>query len=94
MWKSTTSANWAIALDAGAEIIGINNRDLRTFVTDIATTERIAPLVPLGKIVVSESGIANRADVRRVGAAGAHAVLIGESLVTAPDVAAKLKEFV
>ena len=84
----------AIALDAGAEIIGINNRDLRTFVTDIATTERIAPLVPLGKIVVSESGIANRADVQRVGAAGAHAVLIGESLVTAPDVVAKLKEFV
>ena len=84
----------AIALDAGAEIIGINNRDLRTFVTDLATTERVAPQVPPGKIVVSESGIADRADVRRVGAAGAHAVLIGESLVTAPDVAAKLGEFV
>lgn len=84
----------AVALDAGAEIIGINNRDLRTFVTDLATTERIAPLVPPGRIVVSESGIADRADVRRVGAAGAHSVLIGESLVTAPDVAAKLGEFV
>ena len=84
----------AIALDTGAEIIGINNRDLRTFVTDLATTERVAPLVPPGKIVVSESGIADRADVRRVGAAGAHAVLIGESLVTAPDVSAKLEEFV
>ncbi len=84
----------AIALDAGAEIIGINNRDLRTFVTDLATTEQVAPLVPPGRIVVSESGISDRGDVRRVGAAGAHAVLIGESLVTAPDVSAKLGEFV
>ena len=84
----------AVALEAGAEIIGINNRDLRTFVTDLATTERVAPLAPPGRIVVSESGIADRADVQRVGAAGAHAVLIGESLVTAEDVSAKLREFV
>ena len=84
----------AVALDTGAEIIGINNRDLRTFATDLATTERLAPLAPPGSIVVSESGIASRADVQRVGAAGAHAVLIGESLVTAEDVPAKLREFV
>ena len=83
-----------IALEAGAEIVGINNRDLRTFVTDLETTERVAPLVPTDRIVVSESGISSRADIDRVRAAGAHAVLVGESLVTAPDVAAKLRELV
>ena len=83
-----------VALEAGAEIIGINNRDLRTFVTDLETTERIAPLVPPDRIVVSESGIGSRADIDRVRAAGAHAVLVGESLVTAPDIDTKLRELV
>ncbi|MBM3935243.1 MAG: indole-3-glycerol phosphate synthase TrpC [SAR202 cluster bacterium] len=81
-----------VALDIGAEIIGINNRDLRTFKTDLAVTERLAPKVPFGKIVVSESGINSRADVERVGKAGAHAILVGEALVTAKDPGAKLKE--
>ena len=79
-----------VALDAGAEIVGINNRDLRTFITDLAVTERLAPKIPFGKIVVSESGISAREDLQRVKTAGAHAALIGEALVTAPDVAAKL----
>ena len=79
------------ALEAGAEVVGINNRDLRTFETDLATTERLARLVPEGKIVVSESGIASRSDIRRIRAAGAHAALIGESLVAAPDPGAKLR---
>ncbi|MBM3945438.1 MAG: indole-3-glycerol phosphate synthase TrpC [SAR202 cluster bacterium] len=87
-----TEDEMKIALDAGAEIIGINNRDLRTFKTDLAVTERLAKLVPFGGIVVSESGINTPADIQRVRAAGAHAALIGESLVVAPDPGAKLRE--
>ena len=83
-----------IALDAGAEIVGINNRDLRTFTTDLSVTERLASRVPFGAVVVSESGISNRDHLRRIKAAGAHAALIGEALVTAPDVGAKLGELV
>ncbi len=80
------------AMDAGAELIGINNRDLRTFDTDLATTERLAPLAPDGKIIVSESGIATRDDVLRVQRAGAHAILVGEALVTSDDPGARLGE--
>ena len=83
-----------VALDAGAEIIGINNRDLRTFITDLEVTERLASKIPFGKVVVSESGISNREHIRRIRSAGAHAALIGEALVTAPDVGAKLGELV
>ena len=83
-----------IALNAGAEIIGVNNRDLRTFVTDLAITERLAPRVPIGKIVVSESGIRTREDVECAGRAGASAVLVGEALMAAPDPGAKLRELV
>ena len=82
------------ALEEEAEILGINNRDLRTFETDLSVTERLAKLVPEGKIVVSESGIGSRSDIRRVQAAGAHAALIGEAFVTAPDPGAKLRELV
>ena len=82
------------AVDAGAEIVGINNRDLRTFRTDLAVTERLAPLVPAGKIVVSESGISDRAHIQRVKRAGAHGALVGEALITADDVGAKLRELV
>ena len=80
------------AIGAGAELIGINNRDLRTFDTDLAATERLAPLVPDGRIIVSESGIANREDVLRVQRAGAHAILVGEALVTSDDPGARLGE--
>ena len=83
-----------VALDAGAEIIGINNRDLRTFITDLEVTERLASKIPSGKVVVSESGISNREHIKRIRSAGAHAALIGEALVTAPDVGAKLGELV
>jgi indole-3-glycerol phosphate synthase len=79
------------ALSAGAEVIGINNRDLRTFKTDLSVTERLAPGVPRGKVIVSESGIFTADDVARVGRAGAHAVLVGEALVTATDTAAKTR---
>ena len=82
----------ATALDAGAEVIGINNRDLLTFVTDLSVTERLAPRVPKGKIIVSESGISTREHIRRLKGLGVHAALVGEALVTAPDVAAKVRE--
>jgi indole-3-glycerol phosphate synthase len=82
----------AVALDAGAEIVGINNRDLRTFETDLAVTERLAPKVPSGKIIVSESGISKRGHVERVSSVGANAVLVGEALVTADDPGQKLRE--
>ena len=80
------------ALDIGATIIGINNRDLRTFKTDIETTERLAPAVPSEKTVVSESGINTPDHISRVRDAGAHAALIGEALVTSGDPGAKLRE--
>jgi indole-3-glycerol phosphate synthase len=74
------------ALQAGAEIVGINNRDLHTFRTDLATTRRLARLVPPGTLLVSESAIQARADVERVAAWGAHAVLVGEALLRAPRI--------
>ena len=82
------------ALAAGAAIVGVNNRDLRTFVTTLATTERLAARLPAHNrpLLVSESGIATAADVARVHAWGADAVLVGEALMTAPDVAARVRE--
>ena len=80
------------ALDAGAEIIGINNRDLRTFTTDLAVTRRLSPLVLRGKLIVSESGISGPEDLRQLAQDRVNAVLVGEALVTAPDVGAKVRE--
>ena len=80
------------ALKAGAELIGINNRDLRTFDVDLATTERLRPLAPPGATIVAESGVFTREDIRRLEACGVNAVLIGEGLVVAPDPAEKLRE--
>jgi indole-3-glycerol phosphate synthase len=80
------------ALMAGAEIVGINNRDLRTFEVDLATTERLRPLVPPEVTVVAESGVHTRADVHRLAALGVHGILIGEALVLADDPAAKIRE--
>ena len=74
--------------------MGVNNRDLRTFETSLDVTERLAPLVPPGKVVVGESGIDSREDVDRLGRAGAHAVLIGEALVVADDPGSRLRELV
>ncbi|HUS82840.1 MAG TPA: indole-3-glycerol phosphate synthase TrpC, partial [Dehalococcoidia bacterium] len=80
------------ALEVGAEIVGVNNRDLHSFEVDLATTERMRPLIPSGRIVVAESGIHGRADVERMAACGVDAVLVGEALVRAKDTAAKMKE--
>ncbi len=79
------------ALAAGARIVGINNRDLRSFETDLAVTERLAPRVPKGVVVVGESGIFHPADVRRLEESGAHAFLVGESLMREADVASALR---
>jgi len=80
------------ALLSGARIIGINNRNLGSFAVDLSTTKRLRPLVPPDRIVVSESGIRNRADVQSLREWGVDAVLVGEALVTASDVAAKMRE--
>jgi indole-3-glycerol phosphate synthase len=73
-------------------LIGINNRDLRTFHTDIETTLRLLPLIPPDVVVISESGIDGAMDVARLRAKGVHAFLIGESLMRAPDPGLKLRE--
>jgi len=80
------------ALAADAQIIGINNRDLRTFEVDLAVSERLRPLIPRDRVVVAESGIHTRADVQRLRALGVNAVLIGEALVTADDPGAMIGE--
>ena len=80
------------ALTGGAEVIGVNNRDLRTFEVDLATTERLRPLIPRDRVVVSESGVRTRDDIRRLAACGIDAVLVGEALVKADDPAAKMRE--
>lgn len=80
------------AIDAGAEIIGVNNRDLHTFTTDLAVTRRLAPMVPDGKLVVSESGIFTRDDLDLLARSSVNAVLVGEALVTAPDIGEKVRE--
>ena len=73
------------ALAAGAKLIGINNRDLHTFIVDLAVSERLAPMVPEDVVLVGESGIGTADDALRMRAAGMDAVLVGESLIVAPD---------
>jgi len=76
------------AADAGAPIIGINNRDLDTLAINLSVTEALAPHVPKGRAIVSESGIRSRADVERLAACGIDAVLVGETLMRSADVVA------
>lgn len=76
------------AAHSGARIIGVNNRDLATFQTDLATTERLAALAPPDCVLVGESGITGVHDVERLAAAGVDAVLVGEALMRSPDPAA------
>ena len=79
-------ANLSRVLDSGATLVGINNRDLRRFVTDIDLTLRVAGRIPPGVTLVSESGIRTRADVEMLGKAGVSAVLIGETLMRSDDI--------
>jgi indole-3-glycerol phosphate synthase len=85
-------ANLPRVLNAGADLVGINNRDLRRFVTDLDLTLRLRPLVPPGVLLVSESGISSRADVLKLEAAGVDALLVGESLMRAPDIGEAVEE--
>ncbi len=85
-------AELEIALRSQARVIGINNRDLITFTVDLTTTKRLRPLIPQDRIVVSESGIKNRDDIEKLRKWHVDAVLIGESLISAPNIAAKMKE--
>ena len=87
------------AMAAGARIIGVNNRDLKTFTVDLGTTERIAARLRKKrsgeeKILVAESGIHTRADVQRLAKCSAQAILVGEGLMRAPDISAKVTELV
>ena len=81
-------AEMARATALGSNLIGVNNRDLRTFVTDLAVTERLTALAPLTALLVTESGISGPADMTRLEASGARAMLVGESLMRQADVAA------
>ncbi|MFH0810774.1 MAG: indole-3-glycerol phosphate synthase TrpC [Pseudomonadota bacterium] len=85
-------ADLAVALAAGANIIGVNNRDLRDFSVSLETTLRLRPRVPAGVVLVSESGIKTREDVLRLQEAGVDAILVGESLMRSADVGAKARE--
>lgn len=83
-------AKWAVA--AGAQVIGVNHRSLRTFTIDMSLTAAIAPSLPADAVLVAESGIKNGADVALLGAVGAHAVLVGETLMRAPSPGKALAE--
>jgi indole-3-glycerol phosphate synthase len=80
------------AVQAGAQVIGVNNRDLRTFNVDLGLTERLRRAVPPDLVLVAESGIHTAADARRMREAGADAILVGESLMRADDPAARIRE--
>ena len=79
-------------LDAGATLIGVNNRDLRTFVTSLDHTLSLVREIPADRCLVSESGIRTRADVLRLEQAGVKAILVGETFMRAPDIGQKLRE--
>ena len=89
-----TSEELTIALDVDAQIIGINNRDLRTFHTDIATTFRLREAIPADKIVVSESGIYTREDVAKLQEVNVQAMLVGESLMRSRDIGAQVRRLI
>ena len=82
------------ALESGATMIGVNNRDLETLVIDPATAERIVPRIPAGLVAVAESGIGTRGDIERYAASGADAVLVGSSISAAADPVAATRALV
>jgi indole-3-glycerol phosphate synthase len=87
-----TDEELAAAVEAGAQVIGINNRDLKTFAVDISTAARLAPLIPRGTAAVCESGIDSLEQIRQIETCGIRVFLIGESLMRAPEPGRKLTE--
>ena len=90
-------AELARALSAGAELVGVNNRNLRTFGVDLSVTERLAARLrahPRNTLLVAESGIQTRSDVARLAKCGARAILVGESLMKHADIKAKVRELI
>ncbi len=83
-----------VALEVNAPVIGINNRNLQTLKVNLAVTKKLAPKIPKGRTIVSESGIYTAEDVKRVRDCGAHAILVGESLMRQPDVEAAVKKLI
>jgi indole-3-glycerol phosphate synthase len=83
--ETHTEAELDAALAAGAEIIGVNNRDLRSFTVDLSLSERLGRRIPKDRIFVAESGVSAPADVRRLADAGADAVLLGEAVMRAEN---------
>ena len=86
------AAEAEIAVNSGAGIIGINNRDLFTFKVDLKTTSKLRPLIPPGPQVVGENGTKIRQDIVKLQQWGVNAALVGEALMSAPDIAVKMKE--
>ena len=86
------AAELDLALESGAELIGVNNRDLKSFEVSLETTFRLLPKIPERVTVVSESGVRTRDDVTRLEAAGVDALLVGETLMRSGDPAATLRE--
>ena len=87
-----TESEMDVAVSSGADLIGINSRDLKTFHTDLAVVEQLSPMAPPGTLLVAESGLRDSADVQRVRAAGARAVLVGETFMRAPEIGASVRE--
>ena len=90
--RSLLLACGATLLAAGADLIGVNNRDLRTFKTDLGTTLRMSELVADKQVLISESGIHTNEDIRKLEQAGVRAVLVGESLMRSEDIGGKIRE--
>ena len=88
-----TEAELYAALSAGADLIGINNRNLHTFEVSLSVTEKLAPLAPPSALLVAESGIKTPEDVKRLKAAGVRAILIGETLMRATDIESATRTF-
>jgi indole-3-glycerol phosphate synthase len=86
------AGNLPRVLGIGAKLVGVNNRDLRTFVTSLDRTLTLAPDIPSDRCLVSESGIRSADDIARLQAAGVKAVLIGETFMRSGDIGAKLRE--
>ncbi len=91
--ETHSASEMEIAIDVGAHIIGVNNRNLETFKIDLATTEQLAPMIPEGTLLVGESGIHTRNDLQRMVQAGVDAVLVGTHFMKHPDPGTALKQF-